>query len=304
MKRLHLSNRLIALFLAIAMLLTMAACGERAKPGEDEGPSSSDVSSQPKVPAFINPLEDVDLTPVAEPVAPEGELLEKLNKAYNVNNDVVGWIRVPDTLIDNEVLQYVSTPPQASDNLYYERKDINKNYSFYGCYWADYENKIGNRNELSQNTIIYGHSMSDTIRDDPEQDKFTQLKKYLDIEWAKKHPYIYFSTAEDDMTWKVFAVSYVDTKLSYNLPEYKDQNFNELIAELKDRSQFDIDVDVTPSDKILILSTCTYPTGYTNKAIDEATKFLICARLVRPGEATPDTLEMTVNPDPKKPQYS
>ncbi|MFR9189989.1 MAG: class B sortase [Anaerotruncus massiliensis (ex Togo et al. 2019)] len=130
---------------------------------------------------------------------------------------------------------------------------------------------MGNRNELSQNTIIYGHSMSDTIRDDPEQDKFTQLKKYLDIEWAKKHPYIYFSTAEDDMTWKVFAVSYVDTKLSYNLPEYKDQNFNELIAELKDRSQFDIDVDVTPSDKILILSTCTYPTGYTNKAIDEAT---------------------------------
>ena len=249
-------------------------------------------------------MEDVDLTPVAEPVAPEGELLEKLNKAYNVNNDVVGWIRVPDTLIDNEVLQYVSTPPQASDNLYYERKDINKNYSFYGCYWADYENKIGNRNELSQNTIIYGHSMSDTIRDDPEQDKFTQLKKYLDIEWAKKHPYIYFSTAEDDMTWKVFAVSYVDTKLSYNLPEYKDQNFNELIAELKDRSQFDIDVDVTPSDKILILSTCTYPTGYTNKAIDEATKFLICARLVRPGEATPDTLEMAVNPDPKKPQYS
>lgn len=146
--------------------------------------------------------------------------------------------------------------------------------------------------------------MSDTIRDDPEQDKFTQLKKYLDIEWAKKHPYIYFSTAEDDMTWKVFAVSYVDTKLSYNLPEYKDQNFNKLIAELKDRSQFDIDVDVTPSDKILILSTCTYPTGYTNKAIDEATKFLICARLVRPGEATPDTLEMAVNPDPKKPQYS
>ena len=221
MKRLHLSNRLIALFLAIAMLLTMAACGERAKPGEDEGPSSSDVSSQPKIPAFINPLEDVDLTPVAEPVAPEGELLEKLNKAYNVNNDVVGWIRVPDTLIDNEVLQYVSTPPQASDNLYYERKDINKNYSFYGCYWADYENKIGNRNELSQNTIIYGHSMSDTIRDDPEQDKFTQLKKYLDIEWAKKHPYIYFSTAEDDMTWKVFAVSYVDTKLSYTCPSIR-----------------------------------------------------------------------------------
>ena len=72
MKRLHLSNRLIALFLAIAMLLTMAACGERAKPGEDEGPSSSDVSSQPKIPAFINPLEDVDLTPVAEPVAPRG----------------------------------------------------------------------------------------------------------------------------------------------------------------------------------------------------------------------------------------
>ena len=60
-------------------------------------------------------------------------------------------------------------------------------------------------------------------------------------------------------------------------------------------------MDVNTSDKILLLSTCTYPTGYSNPTIDEATKFLVVARLVRPGEATPDTVEITANPSPKAP---
>ena len=243
----------------------------------------------------MNPLGEPDLTAVSEPVAPNEDLLKKINDAYNTNNDVVGWLRVSDTLVDDPILYH------PTDNLYYERKDINKAYDFYGCYWADFECKFGDRNSISQNTIIYGHSMTDNIKDDPKTDKFTQLKKYLDIEYAKTHPYIYFSTPEDDMTWKVFFVGYVDTKLAYNHPEMKTADFQALLKEFELRNQYKYDVDVGTNDKILILSTCTYPTGFSTPAIDEATKFLVVARLVRPGEATPDTVEISVNPNPKKP---
>ena len=104
--------------------------------------------------------------------------------------------------------------------------------------------------------------------------------------------------------WKVFAVSTVDTNLAYNHPDLSDADFMNLISELKDCSVYDIDVDVKSTDKILLISTCTYPTNYTNVQLDESTKYLIVARLLRPGEEETATVEMTVNEDVKKPQYN
>ena len=293
MKHLRFANRIAALVLVLAMLFSLAACNR----GETEPSGSSSASSEPtssssSIPPFINPLDDPDLSAVATPEKPTGELLQKITDAYNQNNDVVGWLTVADTTIDDPIVQY-------TDNVYYERKNLAKQYDFYGCYWADYECVLGDRNALSQNTIIYGHSMNDN----PEDVKFSQLKHYLDIDYLKSHPYIYFSTPEDEMAWKVFAVSTVDTQLAYNHPEMKTEDFMSLIQELKDRSHFDIDVDVKSTDKILLLSTCTYPTGYSNPTIDEQTKFLIVARLVRPGEQIDATLEAVPNEDQKQPQY-
>lgn len=304
MKQVHAPNRLIALLLAVTMLLSAAACGGRETSPDASSSTPQDTSST-GVPAFVNPLPDADLSAVAEPKKPEGDLLEKLNTAYNQNNDVVGWLSVPDTTMDDPVMfcendANTQNDPDPENRNFYQRRDINKQYDWYGSYWVDYECKLGDRNELSRNTIIYGHSMDD----DPEGLKMSQLKKYNDIEWAKQHLYIYFSTAEDEMVWKVFAVSTVDTNLAYNHPDLSDADFMNLISELKDRSVYDIDVDVKSTDKILLISTCTYPTNYTNVQLDESTKYLIVARLLRPGEEETATVEMTVNEDVKKPQYN
>ena len=294
MKQLQFSTRAAALLLALVMVLTFAACGQRGSESSSSEPSASSEPSSPSqssVPEFVNPLGDVDLSAISEPVTPSEDLLTKINDAYNVNNDVIGWLSIPDTNVDDPILYH------PTDNLYYERRNLSGGYDWYGCYWADYECVFGDRNSISQNTIIYGHSMDDN----PEGLKFSQLKKFLDIDFAKNHPYLYFSTPEDDMTWKIFFVGYVDTKLAYNYPEMKTEDYQALLDELDARNQYEYDVDVNTSDKILLLSTCTYPTGYSNPTIDEATKFLVVARLVRPGEATPDTVEITANPNPKKP---
>ena len=168
MKQVHAQNRLIALLLAVTMLLSAAACGGRETSPDASSSTPQDTSST-GVPAFVNPLPDADLSAVAEPKKPEGDLLEKLNTAYNQNNDVVGWLSVPDTTMDDPVMfcendANTQNDPDPENRNFYQRRDINKQYDWYGSYWVDYECKLGNRNQLSRNTIIYGHSMDD----DPE----------------------------------------------------------------------------------------------------------------------------------------
>ena len=90
-----------------------------------------------------------------DPSEPEKETLDKIAAAQAQNSDVVGWLTIPNTTIDAEVLQKVG------DNVYYERRDITQKYNWYGCYYADGGNTFGTRNDLTKNTIIYGHNMND-----------------------------------------------------------------------------------------------------------------------------------------------
>ncbi len=284
MKHNHLSLRITALIMTLIMMVSFAACGDNSAAPEG---SSSQASSSSEVPAFVNPLPDVDLNAIAKPEPPSAEVLDKINTAYNQNNDVVGWLKLNNSDIDNEVLQ-------GADNDVYLRSDITKGYNWYGCYYADFECAFGDRNSISKNTIIYGHSMDD----DPNGAKFSQIKKYLDPEYAKNNPYIYFSTPEDNLVYKVFSVMYTDTNLAYIHPNMKGNEFMKLVGELKDRSQFDFDVDVNSSDKIITLSTCTYI--YGNR---EDQRLVVVGRLLRPGEEMEPTVELEKNADVKPPQF-
>ena len=108
------------------------------------------------------------------------------------NEDTVGWLTVPGTTIDEVVVQ-------APDNDYYLRRNNMKQSDFNGCYYADYRTNLGARKDLSKNVVIYGHSMDDN----PDGARFSQLKKYLDIEYCKQNPYLYFSTPEAELTWQI-----------------------------------------------------------------------------------------------------
>ncbi|WP_368234272.1 class B sortase [Anaerotruncus rubiinfantis] len=297
MKHFHLSTRLVALMLALVMLFAMTACDRSAKPSDED--SSSVPSSSSGVPPFVNPLGDVDLSSIAKPEAPAPEVLEKLNAAYNLNNDVVGWLNVPNTSINNEVVQ-------GTDNEFYLRRDTQKRDYFPGCFYADYECKFGDRNTLSKNTVIYGHNMGAMqigTQDDPNEVMFAQLLKFSDQSFAEQNPIFYFSTPEDNMTFKVFSVMYTDTNLAYIHPNMTNTDFTKLISEMKDRSIYDYDVDVNASDKIFTMSTCTYKFGAAGTANYKQARFVVVGRLVRPGESVDSTAKLTVNADAKGPQF-
>lgn len=294
-KNKQLLRRIFAVTLAMTMVFTLSACGDR---GSSSSSSSEESSS----------MESVD-PPVesAEPSKPEQGVLDKIAANYNKNSDTVGWLRFPDTNIDNVVLQ-------GDDNVFYERRDETKAYNWYGCYYADAGNSFGTRSDLSHNTIIYGHNMHNTT-DGP---KFGELQKLVDFDgdgvvsvkddqpaakdltFAKEHPYIYFSTADDDMVWVIYAAYFTDLNFEYHLENPSDEVFAKMVKEAKERSRINYDVDVRTGDKILTLSTCAYK--YDNARRDQ--RFVVQARLLRAGESPEDVIQMTKNDKPKEPQFS
>ncbi len=268
--------RLLALILAMAMLLSVAGCGGTTSESESESPSQS----------VSEPEDDVEYRERLF-------LTDKVTEGLKRNSDTVGWLQIPNMEIDDAVLQ-------SYDNDYYLRITEDKEYSVYGCYYADYNCILDKgRDGLSRNTIIYGHS---SYKDNPEDPKFSQLFHYTDLEYLKENPYIYFSTEEEDMVWQVFAVFYTDIYFNYIQANPTADVMNEIIKEARTRSEYIIDLDVTAEDKILTLSTCTgkynghlYPNGdYGNY------RYVVMAKLLDSNSVPVEcTTPMSVNPSPK-----
>lgn len=230
-------KRLSAGILVLIVLLqcTFAGCKPKVEPLPSE---SSGATIGENFPAFINPLPFPE-NPEYSPPLNTGFML-KAQEKFKLNPDTIAWLEIPDTTIDDVVMFY-----PGDHNSYYLRRDFEKRYNFYGSYFADYRCTFGNGREgMSRITTIYGHSMEDN----PNEKAFSQIKKFQDEAFAKAHPYLYFSTTDEDMAWEVFTVMYGNVSIPYNIPNLSDDEFTALLKECRSRSFYNYNVDVTPSD--------------------------------------------------------
>ena len=241
-------------------------------------PATVETSAPPETESY--PAEPADVQP-------------KYRAAYTENNDLVGWITVPNTAINHPVLQ-------ADDNDFYLRRDFAKEYLRCGSVFMDYRNHI---DELDCNTILYGHNYLDSTM-------FSDLEKYKDIEFYKTAPVIEFNTIYKDYKWKVFAVFLTTASpeldngyvFNYIYPFMTEENFVDFIDEVQKRSLYRTGVDIKPTDKILTLSTCTRDLDLSASKQEDA-RCVIMARLVREGESETVQIEnAAVNENPKYPQ--
>lgn len=233
----------------------------------------------------------------------------KMQALYQKNKDTVGWIKIPNTNIDYGVVQ-------ENYSGEYMTLDYDKKYNKDGdAIWADAWNSFGTRDQLSKNTIIYGHNWTNykrPIQIGRASDKhFSQLAAYDYINFARSNPYISFSTLEEEMYWQIFAVFYVEVPDNYSGSKdfyYINENPDSLVAftnEAMDRSMYDFGVTVTENDKILTLSTCTRV--YNTQALaagrrKDQQRFVVMAKLMPKGaELTP--MNITTNKDMKEPQF-
>ena len=137
------------------------------------------------------------------------------------NKDTIGWIKLEGTNVNYPVVQ-------GTDNSYYLNHSFDKSYNEAGWVFMDYRNDY---ETLNKNTIIYAHARVDGTM-------FGTLKKVLNEEWHenKSNHIIKFST--------------ITTKFS------SDNDFNNFINALKERSIFNFSATPKINDKIITLSTC------------------------------------------------
>ena len=154
----------------------------------------------------------------------------------STNEDVVGWIRVPGTNIDEPILQ-------TTDNDYYLNHSLTKEELDVGSIFLDAK---ANSNYDNNFNFVFGHN---TYIDN----KFTQLRKFSDPEFNKANKTFYiFTDKHEKITYRIIGQGLIppvfplytedNVKLTVdNLTEY--QKYLKEYTDITQESIEDIHVD-------------------------------------------------------------
>jgi len=191
-------------------------------------------------------------------------ILPEYEDLYDTNQDMVGWISIPDTEINYPVMQTIADEDFYIDHDFYGSKDSN------GTIFVDSRCDIVNQ---PSNTILYGHNMRSGMM-------FGSLKKYQKKDYYNQHPYIYFDTIYEHRTYQVVAVCLSKVSFQdetefryYNYIEGKSHTeFQEFYENISSLNVHEGAVDLAPSDKILTLSTC-------NSYTEDGRLFIVAKRV-------------------------
>lgn len=198
---------------------------------------------------------------------------------YAKNPDFIGWITVPNTTINYPVVQ-------CDNNDYYLYRNFEKKRDNRGTIFMDYQN---NPIDFDANTILYGHNSYNATM-------FSELIKYLELDFYKSNPVFEFNTLYKAYKWKIYGVFITSAKpeedngyvFNYIYPYMDGENFEGFMEEINKRRLYVTDVDMNDDDKMLVLSTCirkldTYKNGVRTYKADA--RFVVVARAVRDGES-------------------
>ena len=172
------------------------------------------------------------------------ENITSLQEEYN-NNDIVGTLEIENT-------DYKVPIVQGNDNNYYLNHLPNKEYSIMGSIFLDYRVNIN----ASRKLLIFGHNSS--IYDMP----FKILENYYDIDYIKNHKNVIIKTKDKIRTYEIFSLYIATSDYKYMNVNFTDDEYKEHVKYLQDKSMYNIGVNVSENDDILILQTCSTHKDY------------------------------------------
>lgn len=174
------------------------------------------------------------------------------NQLKSINEDIIGWIYIPNTNIDYALLK-------GKTNDTYIHTNYEKKYSFGGSIFLDEGN---NASLTDSNTIIYGHNMKNGAM-------FANIKKFADHDYFINHPKVYIYLPDGSINvYSVYSTKIIDAKSNYYL---KDIDYASYVANAKSSAKQSRDVDTQNGAPLLLLSTCYAP--------DTTTRSVLFARL-------------------------
>lgn len=188
--------------------------------------------------------------------------------AYLANEHMVGWLTIPDTVIDYPVMW---TP---FDENYYLYRDFNEKDNKNGSLILDTDSSL---NPLTTNLIIHGHNMKSGAM-------FGNLTDYEDKNYYENHRFITLHTLECQRNYEVIAVfrSQVFKKTDDVFKFYQffqadtEEEFQAFYDNIKELSLYETGVSASFGDRFITLSTCTYHV--------KNGRFVVIAREIDPGE--------------------
>ncbi len=246
------------------------------------------------------PTETEATTTETEP--PPLVLLENMKTFVDENPDTAGWLTVPNTNIDNVVLQ-------TDNNDYYMNKDFYGNYNVAGQLFIDYR-CTANDYDFNQtdNIVIYGHNQADGTM-------FGTLKNYKikkdytkNFDFYLQNPTFTFSTLYEEYTYKIIAMFVIEVEpyqardgVIFDYHNYinfgKKRAYSDFEENVLARTAVNTGVDFNEDDKFMTLSTCS------NEF--EPSRFVVIGRRLRDGESPEvDTSKAEINEDMLEPDYS
>lgn len=168
-----------------------------------------------------------------------------IQKLYEKNNDIVGWIKIENAMIDYPVMQTKDRPD------FYLRRNFYKEYSYWGTPYLAESCDIGK----SDNLIIYGHHINGAKM-------FGELEKYRRKDFYESHKKVKFYTQQENAEYEIIAV--FRTVAYIGFPYYKfvnassEDEFNTFVNKCKELSFYQTEEKTQYGDKFITLSTCDY----------------------------------------------
>ncbi len=189
----------------------------------------------------------------------EDELkLKEINKLYETNSDLFGWLTVEGTNIDYPVMY-------TQNDDYYLHRDFYQRYFKAGSLFIDKHNTT---NPRDTNIIIHGHSMKDGSM-------FHDLLKYKDVDYYLEHKYITLYTLKAKEIYEVIGVIISEVyNNNDNVFKYyqfynatNSEEYDNYIKNIKEKSIISIDTTSKFNGNLITLSTCEYSKDNSRLAV-------------------------------------
>ena len=197
-----------------------------------------------------------------EAITNEDGILLEYEELYNQNNDMIGWLKIDDTVIDYPVMQTMD------DEQYYLNRNFEKESDDNGCLIMDTDSVVGEgtrefgyveSKEPSSNLIIHGHNMK-------SGNMFGNLDLYEDEAYGKEHNIICFDSLYEKREYELISVFYSQVFYQYEevFKFYKffqadtQEEFDDWYNNIKEMSLYDTGVEAELGDEFITLSVCAY----------------------------------------------
>ena len=253
-------SRWLVLMMALVMVLTLAACGDK----DPVDPNTTDD------PPLVDPNDTANRVEPDPIVAPEG-----MEATFAKYKDVYAWIDIPEfkTALGTSTDLSYPVAQHPSDRSFYLNRDLDGNNSKTGTLFTEavVEGKTINSRDLNDPvTVIYGHNMANRTM-------FGGLQTFLSkMDFSQQH-LVYMYQKDRRVTYQIVGgVQYDLSHIIYYHDFSNDEVFNSFFDQLWKETDGTTNLDrankPVAGDKVLILSVC--------KNGDDNHRYLVVCKMI------------------------